>query len=125
MKKLFFLPLLLITCFCLAQNAKSIIGKPIQIGNLLVAQNDFPEELNWEDANKACRALGNGWRLPTKYELNILFENMDKIGGGGEFSYWSSAQYDRSYSWRQDFIYGRQFKYLKNSKCNVRAVRFL
>lgn len=25
--------------------------------------------------------LGDGWRLPTKDELNVLYENKDKIGG--------------------------------------------
>ena len=43
MKKILLFPLLLVTCFCLAQDAKEIIGKPITIGNLVVAQNDFPK----------------------------------------------------------------------------------
>ena len=125
MKKLLFLPLVLIVSYCFAQDAKEIIGKPVKIGKLLVAQNDFPRELNWINAGKACRALGNGWRLPTKYELQILFENIDKIGGFsvGEYCYWSSAEYSSAEAWRQNFFYGRQFKYLKTSKCNVRAVR--
>jgi hypothetical protein len=80
MKKLFFLPLLLITCFCLAQNAQEIIGKPIKIGNLLVAQNDFPDAMNFEDAKKACRALGKGWRLPSLSELDILYRKRERIG---------------------------------------------
>ena len=46
MKKLLFLPLLLITCLCFAQDAKEIIGEPIKIGNLLVAEYDFPNEMN-------------------------------------------------------------------------------
>ena len=71
MKKLLFLPLVLITCLCFAQDAKEIIGEPIKIGNLLVAEYDFPNEMNWEDAKKACRTLGKGWRLPSKTELNI------------------------------------------------------
>jgi len=41
MKKLLILPMLFITIFCFVQNAKEIIGKPITIGNLVVAQNDF------------------------------------------------------------------------------------
>jgi hypothetical protein len=42
MKKLLFLPLVLISCLCFVQDAKEIIGKPFKIGNSLVAQNDFP-----------------------------------------------------------------------------------
>jgi hypothetical protein len=91
MKKFFFLPMLLITCFCFAQDAEEIIGKPIKIGNLLVAEYDIPEDLNLEDAKKACRALGKGWRLPTYAEMNILFKNRDKIGGFEENMYWTSS----------------------------------
>jgi|694.fasta_scaffold32174_5 hypothetical protein len=124
MKVLLFVPFLLITLFSSAQSR--IIGKPIQFYSFEVAQYPFPNEMNWQDAGKACRSLGKGWRLPTKYELNKLFENMDRIGiENREFAYWSSAEYNRTYSWRQDFIYGRQFKALKISKCNVRAVRSL
>jgi formylglycine-generating enzyme required for sulfatase activity len=68
-----------------------IIGKPFKIG-FEVAQNDFPNELNWYDARKACDSLGNGWRLPTIQELNILFENKDEIGKFKGTFYWSSTE---------------------------------
>lgn len=90
MKKILLLPLLLVTCLSFAQDAKQIIGKPIKIGNLLVAQNDFPVGMDRHDADKACRKLGKGWRLPTKNELKILYKNRDKIGGFKYFSYWSN-----------------------------------
>ncbi len=89
MKKLFFLPLLLITCFCLAQDTKEIIGKPIKIGNLLVAENDFPEYMNFEDAKKACRALGKGWRLPSVSESNMMYKRRDKIENKDDTFYWN------------------------------------
>ena len=133
MKKLLLLPLVLISCFCLAQDAKKIIGKPIKIGNLLVAQNDFPIMMRWSDAKSACADLGDGWRLPTKYELNILYENKDKIGGFknmfGGFArafYWSSTEFDSNYAWNQDFNFGYQFGYYsRNDEFNVRAIRAL
>jgi hypothetical protein len=103
MKKLMLLPLLLVACFCFAQDAKEIIGKPVKIGNLLVAEYDFPEVMNWDDAKKSCRALGNGWRLPTKTELNILYKNREKIGGFRDDIYWSSTEYDNSNLWFQRF----------------------
>jgi hypothetical protein len=58
----------------------SIIGKPIRIGNIEVAQNDFPAPMNWYDAKKACADLGNGWRLPTIEELTNIYLNKHKIG---------------------------------------------
>ena len=91
MKKLLILPLLMIASFCFAQDAEEIIGKPIKIGNILIAENDIPEDLNLEDAKKACQALGKGWRLPTYAEMNIIFKNRDKIGGFEENMYWTSS----------------------------------
>ena len=102
----------------------SLIGKPIIIGNLIVAQNDFSNMLNWHDAKEACEALGNGWRLPTIDELNILYNNQDKIGGFEKFSYWSSKEID-SFAWAQYFVNGFQHDYIKNDPYYVRAVRSL
>ena len=135
MKKLFFFPLLMITCFCFAQNAKAIIGKPIKIANLLVAENDFPRELNWNDANKACRALGNGWRLPTKAELNVLYKNRRKIGRFMDNFYWSSTELPNenndnltpANAWSQNLYngYSRYGDFSKDNSNKIRAVRFL
>lgn len=109
---------------------KRIIGKPIKIGNLLVAQNDFPEIFTWDDAKKACRNLGKGWRLPTKSELNTLYRNKNKIGGfgidPGNPYYWSSSsETDLDYAWYQHFINGKQINNSKDRSLYVRAVRSL
>jgi hypothetical protein len=125
MKKLLLLPILLITCFCFAQDAKEIIGKPIKIGNLLVAQNDFPNVMNWNDAKLACQNLGKGWRLPSKTELNILYKNRKKIGGFMYLYYWSSTKIDNYDAWVQFFDFGAQNNYGKEATTNVRAVRSL
>ena len=71
-----------------------IIGAPIKIDNLEIAQNDFPNKMNWNDAIKACAALGKGWRLPNKDELNILYQNKAKIGIFSyiNYYYWSSTK---------------------------------
>jgi hypothetical protein len=106
------------------KKAFSLIGKPIIIGNLIVAQNDFSNMLNWHDAKVACEALGNGWRLPTIDELNILYKNQYKIGGFEKFSYWSSKEID-SFACAQYFVNGFQHDYIKNDPYYVRAVRSL
>jgi hypothetical protein len=126
MKKLFFLPLLLITCFCFAQNAKAIIGKPIKIGNILVAQNDFPDysAMSWDDAKKACRALGEGWRLPNKAELNILYINRKNIKILNSW-YWSSTEHNRDGAWAQSFKSGDQLFQPKGGYFFFRAVKSL
>ena len=123
MKKLSLLPLLIVTCFCLAQDAKEIIGKPIKIGNLVVAQNDFPKLMNWVDAKRACAALGKGWRLPTKEELNILYQNKDKIGGFAYDYYWSSTEDGSGSAWVQNFGNGNLGYGYKFYPYCVRAIR--
>ncbi len=50
----------------------------IKIGNLEVMTEDLGR-MTWDDAKEACANLGDGWRLPTKDELNILYENKHKI----------------------------------------------
>ena len=103
-----------------------IIGKPIKIGNLEVAQNDFPKEMKWEDAKKACEKLGSGWRLPTKEELNTLYLNKDKIGGFATFYYWSSTEtvnFNSPFAWYQYFGSGNQDGANKNDAYYVRAIR--
>ena len=72
----------------------NIIGKPIRIGRLEVAQYDFPEYMTWSQAVTSCKALGRGWRLPTKSELNLLCKNKDKIGYFTPDVYWSITIYD-------------------------------
>jgi len=128
MKKLLIIPMLFICSMVIGQS-KKIIGKPIKIENLEVAQNDFPKEMNWYDAKKACTDLGNGWKLPTKDELNLLYINKDKIGGfasGNYGIYWSSTENDASSAWKQYFSSGWQnygSSTTKDNECNVRAVR--
>lgn len=64
MKNLLLLLFMFFTIISFSQTSKEIIGKPIRIGNLLVAENDFPYTMNWDDAKKSCVELGKGWRLP-------------------------------------------------------------
>ena len=71
-------------------DSASIIGEPIRLGNLLFAQNKFPNEMAYDDAVNACASLGPGWRLPTVVELSILFQKMD-FDIDSEASYWSST----------------------------------
>ncbi len=100
-----------------------VIGKPIKIGNLEVAQFDFPEEMNWDDANAACAKLGKGWHLPTKAELSILHRNKTKILRFKDGHYWSSTENENNRTWGQYFGDGEQGDYKKNETLYVRAVR--
>lgn len=110
----------------------SIIGIPIKIDNLEIAQHDFSDEMNWDDAKAACADLGDGWRLPTEDELNILYINKHKIGGFSDGAYWSSTnilfnkviQYFDSGETDNTLIHYPAFRNLPGGpKYHVRAVR--
>ncbi len=100
-----------------------IIGNPIKFGSLEIAQHDFEKEMTWDDAKKACAALGDDWRLPTKEELNELYKHQDEIGGFAAAYYWSSSEASNDYAWIQYFRYGVQASSYKNGTGYVRAVR--
>lgn len=136
MKKLLIIPILF-ACFLSmgqASDSASIIGESIKLGNLVVAESSFPKQMNWTDAKKACSALGNGWRLPTKYELEILNKNKDKIGGFTNGFYWSYTDGFILFAWKHFFLVANQSNtnylpsggsgwWLKYETCNVRAIR--
>ena len=133
MKKLLIIPMLFACYLSIGQtDSASIIGKSFRLGNLVVAQKDFPKQMLWEDAKKACEALGNGWRLPTKDEQKILYKNRENVGftpikanGDGWGAYWSSTGDDSIYKWMTDIGNGIQRFYYKGSSYWVRAVRSL
>ena len=109
-----------------------IIGKAKKIGNLEIAQNDFSWEMDWDDAKKACERLGEGWRLPTKTELSIIYKNKSLLGGfipknNYAHSYWTSTKYNEyssDYYWYLNFKNGNlEANDDKSGWCSVRAVR--
>ena len=107
-------------------DSASILGDPIQVGNLLVAQHDFPNQMKRTDAKKACASLGPGWRLPTKDELDILDQNKDKVGGFASDGYWSSlGEFGAVSAWHQNFFYGLLLEFFEGKRptFSVRAVR--
>ena len=124
--KFFQILLIAILFFSIKLKAQTnLIGSTVKIGNLLVAQHDFPYTMKWRDAKIACARLGEGWRLPTKDEWKFLYENKDKIGGFALYEYWSSTENDDKYAWRQHLDNGVLLQCGKEVEFNVRAVRSL
>ena len=102
--------------------------KPIVIKPEFEAFEVYPKDLeglfNWTEAKKACKDLGEGWRLPTKEELNEIYKNRD--GGFADSNYWSSTEADNGNAWFQYFDSGNQFYGGKDFyNFSVRAVRAL
>jgi hypothetical protein len=93
MKKILFIIILFASTNTFSQvNFKKIIGTPVEISNLLIAEFDFPEALTYSEAKQYCI---DGWRLPTKDEhQNIICPNKKtKIRNLNQIkNYWSSTE---------------------------------
>lgn len=121
-KSLFFLFFLLF--FSCKKNINlEIIGTPKIIGNLKVAEKDFPHLMDWNSAMSACASLDSGWRLPSIDELSILKLYSDSIGGFTIGDYWSSTKTDPLSAWHMYFFNGYKGGVPMFNTYNVRAVR--
>ena len=103
-----------------------LLTKTYIIGSLEISRNDIGKNVNWYDALSSCKNLGNGWRLPTILELDILFKNKDKIGGFQFDNYWSSSVNEVfDFAWHKNFWSGTQENGGKNNLMLARPVRTL
>ena len=89
--------------------------------------------MTFNDAQKYAAQLDahghQDWHVPTKAELNVLFNNRAAIGGfnvtGSDPAgwYWSASPDDTWGAWGQRFSDGHQFNDNKGSHSSVRCVR--
>tara|TARA_R110000744_G_scaffold132655_1_gene240881 strand:- start:145 stop:531 length:387 start_codon:yes stop_codon:yes gene_type:complete len=100
--------------------------EPILCNHPAISFEVYPDDLgqmDWDKAKKACADLGDGWRLPTRLELLLMYNQEDHGGFANNF-YWSSTEFDNLNAWVQSFSFGYQGDYLKsNGFFYVRAVR--
>jgi hypothetical protein len=91
-----------------------------------IAKKDLSKPLDWYKATKKADILGDGWRLPTKIELKIIYEQLSEIHNHN-FSnviYWSSTNDEED----DDYAYGFRFddgETYWNSKSALEYVRFV
>ena len=106
--------------------------------------------INWEDAqtflekfNKDAFANHSDWRLPTRKELESLYEedkdiswkyywtenviHIDPIFGYSSCCFWSSEAYKKQYAWGFNYIRGKSYPSMKGgpglSLSTIRPVR--
>ena len=94
------------------------------------AQNTIDIEAGCTTAGTAADICANltlggysDWFLPSKDELNEMYQNKSTIGGFANSGYWSSTEYDNDYAWIQYFSYGGQGSPYKSGSASVRAIR--
>ena len=67
------------------------------------------------------------WFLPSKDELNLMYENLKKKGIGSFADdnpyYWSSSERAAGYAWKQNFASGYQYDYTRDDDGHVRPIR--
>lgn len=97
---------------------------------IIAAPSDQSTGANWNGAVDICANLDlngyNDWYLPSKDELNKLYQNKAAVGGFASANYWSSTEYYNSnlYAWKQSFLNGAQFHSSKSDYPGyVRAIR--
>ena len=88
---------------------------------MFTTPDDAPLTMKWKQAMQYAAKLDahghQDWRVPTKGELKVLWENRDKGALKGTFNvtgsdpagwYWSSTEGDKDEAWQQRFSDGDQ-----------------
>jgi hypothetical protein len=86
------------------------------------AQNVISDPYNHSTEGKKF----TDWRLPTQYELNLMYNARSTIGGFADRLYWSSTEFvsgNRVDAWYQQFDNGFQYNLVKDAPYYVRAIR--
>ena len=109
--------------FNLFTAVSQIVGTAYKLDSIEIAQFDLPDEVTWYNAKRECKELGKGWRLPTKGELEKIYNNRDLIGNFVSTNYWSSSSFSSEYAWMQVFAHKLIAISLKEGHLNARAVR--
>ncbi|MCF0196189.1 MAG: DUF1566 domain-containing protein [Bacteroidaceae bacterium] len=82
---------------------------------------------SWSGANTACKSSRVGgftdWRLPTRAELQIMYENKSTIGGFRSAGYWSVDYRDNYNSYYLSFNTGTIDYASDGNLLYIRAVR--
>ena len=107
----------------LLHSQNSVIGTTYKLDSIEIAQFDLPTEVTWYNAKRECKELGKGWRLPTKDELEDMYNNKDLIGNFVNINYWSSTPFSSEYAWMQVFTHKLIAISLKEGHLNARAVK--
>lgn len=109
-------------------NARSDGTYAGQLNTALIIAQQTGDDITGNFAAKVCNECtisGYGdWYLPSKAELELMYQLKNEIGGFDQEMYWSSTEYNIGFVWGQNFRgYGGQYTQNKGSSYAVRCVR--
>ncbi len=95
-------------------------GSTIQI-----AENDFDIQYEWTTAILMCQEIGEGWRLPTIYEIEQIFENAEifDFANYGFWTYWTSEEINNEEAFGLSGVEGIIIQAPKTERFYIRAVK--
>ena len=98
---------------------------PITGEKMIISLSDFENKMNWQHAIDSCDYLKNGWRLPFRSELLVMYNELHKNNKGNfkPEGYWSKSENGISKSWIVLFDNGVSQIQKTENLFLVRAVR--
>jgi hypothetical protein len=133
MKKILLYSIIIIA-FAQLKSQSLTITNPNTKARFQVYDKDLPGgKIDWLSAKKACSALGSGWRLPTKKEFQLIYEewlnNKNRYYSIDSYShYWTGdedSDSEGASAWTFYFPEQASYSFPKDVKCYARAVRSL
>jgi hypothetical protein len=79
--------------------------------------------MTWYYAMESCKNLGDGWKLPTKDELHLMFKKKETLGILPLHGYWSCDEYNITSAYYQYFFTGVQYVFEKRFPSFARPIR--
>lgn len=93
----------------------------------IIASEKELGSMNFATAVKKCLSFKSGgeddWRLPSKEELNMIYEYRSFFSSISPGMYWSSTEVDKNTASVQNLFDGRTGSFNKGMSCNVKPVR--
>ena len=94
--------------------------KGIIVGDIEIMKKDLGK-MRWRDAYILSQSYKDGWRLPTKEELEILYKRKN-VGSFVENEWYWGSEHTTISAWA-GIMYSSAFDYDKQELLNVRLVR--
>jgi hypothetical protein len=90
-----------------------------------IAENDFDTQYDWTTAILMCQEIGEGWRLPTIYEIEQIFENAEifDFANYGFWAYWTNDEINTEQAYGFSGVEGNIVQEFKDESFYVRAVK--